>query len=175
MVRTRARRGPMWASVGRIRALVTRGEGMSSEKDLSGRVFRELDRRVGLTRRSPLFLWLRDNHAEMAERLADAGGPRSVNWGTVAAVLGEAGLRDADGNPPSAAVVRKTWGKVVAMVSGRSKASTPSPVAPPAPEARAAPLPPAAPKPGMSTEEQLDRVRARLRSGTVPMPVKVER
>ena len=148
---------------------------MSSDKELSGRVFRELDRRGGLTRRSPLFLWLRDHYAEMAERLAAAGGPRSVDWPAVAEALGEAGLRDADGKPPGAQVARKTWAKVVAMMSGRPKASASvsSPVAPSPPAAQAAP--PGSGGPGMSVEAQLERARATLRAGTVPLPSKVER
>jgi len=118
---------------------------------------------------------MREHYAEMAERLAAAGGPRSVNWTAVAEVLGEGGLTGADGKAPSADVARKTWAKVVAMMSGRPKASpsVSSPVAPSPPAAQAAP--PGSGGPGMSVEAQLERARARLGSGTVPIPRKVER
>lgn len=146
---------------------------MSGGKAGNDRLLSELDRRAGLSRRSPLFRWMREHYAEMAERLADAGGPRSVNWGAVAEVLGDGGLTGADGKPPSADVARKTWGKVVAMMGPARPGVVPA--LPRAPEARAAiPLPGSAqPVPGV--DDQLERVRARLRSGTVPMPAKVER
>src|SRR6185312_3830966 len=122
-----AARGRSWA----------RRNAMGGGKVGSERLLSELDRRAGLSRRSSLFLWMRDNYAAMAERIADAGGTRSMDWPAVAEVLGGGGLTGADGKAPSGNVARKTWGKVVAMMGDARPAMAPA--LPRAPEARAAP------------------------------------
>ena len=58
--------------------------------------------------RSPVYGWLKQNHARLA---AQFSGVR-VQWGEVAARLAELGVVDVNGNPPKAATVRRTWWRV---------------------------------------------------------------
>ena len=67
--------------------------------------------------RSRLYHWLRANYAELAAAREQV---RST-WADLAAIVVEAGLKDARGQDPSAEAVRKAWQKVARDVkaSGR--------------------------------------------------------
>jgi hypothetical protein len=63
--------------------------------------------------RSALYKWLRRNHEQFSETLAEAGRP---DWSVIARAFGEEGLTDGDGKPPSkegrarpGTRSRKTW------------------------------------------------------------------
>jgi hypothetical protein len=59
--------------------------------------------------RSALYKWLRRNHEQFSETLAEAGRP---DWSVIARAFGEEGLTDGDGKPPSKEGARQTWYKV---------------------------------------------------------------
>jgi hypothetical protein len=59
--------------------------------------------------RSALYKWLRRNHKQFSETLAEAGRP---DWSVIARAFGEEGLTDGDGKPPSKEGARQTWYKV---------------------------------------------------------------
>src|SRR4051812_30332987 len=65
---------------------------------------------AGASRRSPLRRWMEDNRESFAKTLAEAGS--RPNWTAIARVLAEDGLKDADGNPPTAKTATQTWWKV---------------------------------------------------------------
>ena len=68
----------------------------------------EKARARGRGRRSPLYVWLRDNHDQLVEgftRTAPA-------WATLAGYLGENGVRDGDGKIPSVRATREAWYRV---------------------------------------------------------------
>ena len=58
--------------------------------------------------RSPVYAWLKQNHARLATQFS---GVR-VQWAVVAARLAELGIVDVNGSPPKAATVRRTWWRV---------------------------------------------------------------
>ena len=60
------------------------------------------------TVRSPVYVWLRRNHAVLSAEFADA----RVNWSQVAAKLAEIGVTDAKGQKPRAEAVRRAWWQV---------------------------------------------------------------
>lgn len=62
----------------------------------------------GRGRRSPLYLWFADNHSA----LVTAFERNSPAWAELANYLGERGLRDADGKPPTARGTRDAWYRV---------------------------------------------------------------
>jgi len=94
--------------------------------------------------RSALQDWMRKNHAMLARRLKE----RRLLWTEIAKVLGEQGVRDAKGKPPTADAARRAWTRVTEGRASRSKrqgqkraAGTPSTATRPAqsPEPSAAP------------------------------------
>jgi hypothetical protein len=108
------------------------------------------------SQRSTLYLWLQDNHDPFALMLRDVVRP---NWAALARKFAEHGLRDGEGNPPSAECTRQTWWKVRKTMKARAAARARRPAAPD-PSARPQPVPsparpvpspiPAAPNPAMS-------------------------
>lgn len=62
----------------------------------------------GRGRRSPLYLWFADNHAALVLAF-ERSSPR---WADLAKYLGERGLRDADGKPPTTRGTRDAWYRV---------------------------------------------------------------
>lgn len=66
----------------------------------------------GRGRRSPLYLWFRDNHDE----LVAAFDQNSPSWAKWAEVLGTHGVLDGDGKPPTARGARGAWARVRADV-----------------------------------------------------------
>lgn len=75
---------------------------------------------------SPVYLWLRQNHDGL---VAQFGGTR-IRWASVAAALVELGVTDANGAPPRAATIRRTWWRVrrdVALAQARSGSKPPKP------------------------------------------------
>lgn len=70
-------------------------------------LFAKLDK-AGATKRgsrSPLYLWFRQNHLQLAARFKRY----PPAWNTLAAQLAEQGVRDANGNPPTAISARDAW------------------------------------------------------------------
>jgi hypothetical protein len=81
----------------------------------------------GRGRHSPLYLWFRQHHDELAAGFAQ----NAPAWQALAGFLGEQGILDANGNKPTARGARDAWWRVRRDVA----------------KARARPPPPAAPKP----------------------------
>ncbi len=72
----------------------------------------------GRGRRSPLYLWFRENH----DKLAVAFERNAPAWSGLATYLGEHGVRDGDGKPPSARGTRDAWYRVRRdVVAARTK------------------------------------------------------
>jgi hypothetical protein len=90
----------------------------------------------GRGRRSPLYLWFREHHDELA-----AGFARNAPaWQPLATFLGKQGVLDVDGKPPTARAARDAWWRVRRVVrwnadrlrSGKSRpADLPSDLASP--------------------------------------------
>jgi hypothetical protein len=96
-------------------------------------------REAAMMRRSPLYLWMLQNHGVFGETVAEAVRP---NWKALAEAFGAEGLTDADGKPPTPEGTRQTWWKVRKTVKARQAAAARrqggiSPQPPP----QAAPLP----------------------------------
>lgn len=83
--------------------------------------------------RSPIYLWLWRNHAALLPKL---DGNR-VRWTTFAASLAAMGVLDANGRPPQAGAVRRSWWRV-RKDKEAARAKVVRPPAPPAPP----PVPP---------------------------------
>ena len=66
-------------------------------------------------RRSPLFLWMREHHDDLAK--AAKGQP--IDWVPLCARFAEAGLTDGFGAPPSIEAARRTWRNVKKDVARR--------------------------------------------------------
>lgn len=77
----------------------------------------------GAGRRSPLYLWLRENHDALVATFAQSG----PSWVTVARYLGEHGILDGDAKPPTARGARNAWGRVRKDVA-KARAATSSPL-----------------------------------------------
>lgn len=77
------------------------------------------------SRRSPLFLWMVDQHDELI-RLGAAGG---FSWRVLCSVATELGLADKKGQPPSPETARKTWRRARAYARERQQTPT-SPIPP---------------------------------------------
>ena len=116
----------------------------------------------GRGRRSPLYLWFADNHAA----LVTAFECSSPAWTELANYLGERGLRDADGKPPTARGARDAWYRVgknkqplAEKREAKSRLSAVHPLSPAPsqgqPAAPSMPLPAASP-PATSQSEQAD-------------------
>lgn len=75
----------------------------------------------GRGRRSPLYLWFREHHDELA-----AGFIRTPPvWKTIADALAEQGVRDASGKPHPAETVRAAWWRVRRDLGAAKPAITP--------------------------------------------------
>jgi hypothetical protein len=86
----------------------------------------------GRGRRSPLYLWFRENHDVLTVEF-ERNAP---SWSKLAEVLGTHGVLDGDGKPPTARGARGAWSRVRADVKkGRERR-----VATPAAPAQAAPV-----------------------------------
>jgi hypothetical protein len=57
-------------------------------------------------RRSPLYVWMLENHAIFRVVVTEAIRP---NWAALAQRFAAEGLNDADGKAPTAETVRQTW------------------------------------------------------------------
>ena len=80
----------------------------------------------GRGRRSPIMVWMQQNR----EALAAAFAQNAPAWSVLATYLGERGLTDGDGKPPSARTTREAWGRVKAMAAASARmegANTPVP------------------------------------------------
>jgi hypothetical protein len=62
----------------------------------------------GPGRRSPLYLWLRENHDALTAAFAN----NAPAWASLAAYLGEHGIRDGDAKLPTARGARDAWWRV---------------------------------------------------------------
>jgi hypothetical protein len=81
-------------------------------------------RSIGRGRRSPLYLWLRDHHDQLAESFVRT----APAWGSIAAHLANMGLVGGWGDPPAPETVRKAW-YLVRRDMARSRAARVAPVA----------------------------------------------
>lgn len=73
-----------------------------------------LEKAARVDRRSSLFVYMVDHHADLSGVLVRAGRP---NWKALSTEFAAAGLTDINGKPPSDAVSRNTWVKVCALVA----------------------------------------------------------
>jgi hypothetical protein len=74
-----------------------------------------IDKANPMRARSSLARWMLQNHDAFAARYT----ARRADWTVLAKVFVDAGLTDADGNPPSSVTARKTWQRVRQMVRNR--------------------------------------------------------
>ena len=81
------------------------------------------ERAGGRGRRSPLYLWLRANHDQLAREFETAGPA----WDALAAFLGTRGVLDGRGQKPTGRGVRAVWFRVRAEVkaAGEKKPAQP--------------------------------------------------
>jgi hypothetical protein len=70
----------------------------------------------GRGRRSPIMVWMQQNH----EALATAFTQNAPAWSVLATYLGERGITDGDGKLPSARATREAWGRVKAIVAAKA-------------------------------------------------------
>ena len=73
-----------------------------------------LEKAARVDRRSSLFVYMVEHHADLSGVLVRAGRP---NWKALSQEFAAAGLTDINGNPPTDAVSRNTWVKVCALVA----------------------------------------------------------
>ena len=73
-----------------------------------------LEQAARIDRRSSLFVYMVEHHAELRGVLVRAGRP---NWKALSKEFAAAGLTDINGKPPTDAVSRNTWIKVCALVA----------------------------------------------------------
>jgi hypothetical protein len=85
-------------------------------------VLAAIDKSPSLKVRSPLNVWMRENHDGFAARLSE----RMADWSVLAKLFGDAGLTDRYGNPPKPETARKTWQRVRAEVKA-SRTHRPNP------------------------------------------------
>ena len=76
----------------------------------------------GRARRSALFLWLLDNHDELAAAFARS----SPSWSALAAILAEGGVVDGHGKAPTGRGARNAWFRVRQAKAGRVPRSAPA-------------------------------------------------
>ena len=110
--------------------------------------------------RSPLQDWMRKHQVMLARRLKE----RRLLWSEIARVLAEQGVRDAKGNPPTAAAARQAWMRLNKGRPSRSK----RPVQKPAIEPTGQPAAPAAPVPASAAAGSLPQAPA----APAPAPVR---
>ena len=73
----------------------------------------------GRGQRSPLYRWLRQNHAHLLEEFT-ASAP---SWPGLALALGNSGVFNGEGKPPTAEGVRTVWYRVRQDIAGKQKAA----------------------------------------------------
>ena len=73
-----------------------------------------LEKAARVDRRSSLFVYMVEHHADLSGVLVRAGRP---NWKALSQEFAAAGLTDINGNPPTDAVSRNTWVKVCALLA----------------------------------------------------------
>ena len=73
-----------------------------------------LEKAARVDRRSSLFVYMLEHHADLSGVLVRAGRP---NWKALSQEFAAAGLTDINGNPPTDAVSRHTWAKVCTLVA----------------------------------------------------------
>lgn len=78
-------------------------------------------------RRSPLFHWMVENHADLAR----AASSNSLSWSHLCATVQALGLTDVRGKPPSPATARKTWYRARVTVRRLAASAVKSSVAAP--------------------------------------------
>src|SRR3954447_1152125 len=67
----------------------------------------------GRGRRSPIMVWMQQNR----EALTAAFAQNAPAWSVLASYLGERGITDGDGKPPSARTAREAWARVKALAA----------------------------------------------------------
>ena len=67
----------------------------------------------GRGRRSPIMVWMQQNR----EALTAAFTQTAPAWSVLATYLGERGITDGDGKPPSARTAREAWARVKALAA----------------------------------------------------------
>ena len=77
----------------------------------------------GRGRHSALYLWLYDNHDALAQKF-NLNGP---SWPNLAKVLGDEGILDGDGKPPTARGARGAWSRVRDQKKREAAPLAPSP------------------------------------------------
>ena len=84
----------------------------------------------GRGRRSPVMIWMQQNRKELETAfLQDAPA-----WNVIASYLGNSGIMNGDGKPPTAASARSAWSRVKADAKAKTSAApAPVPAASPAP------------------------------------------
>src|SRR5690349_4389056 len=70
----------------------------------------------GRGRRSPIMVWMHQNR----DALAAAFTQNAPAWSVLASYLGEHGITDGDGKPPTARTAREAWGRVKAIATATS-------------------------------------------------------
>lgn len=111
----------------------------------------------GRGQRSPLYLWLRENHSRLVEEFS-ASAP---SWPQLAAALGDGGILNGQGNPPTAEGTRTVWYRVRQEMSGVKKVASPQRLSAVKP-IDSDPIPPGASQPETGGEAEAPR-----RFGTV--------
>ncbi|MDE1905042.1 MAG: hypothetical protein KGH75_01145 [Rhodospirillales bacterium] len=77
--------------------------------------------------RSPLFHWMVKHHDELMEESAR----ERIDWKNFCAEVARQGITDTQGQPPTIAMARKTWGRVRKAVAERRAAAKPPRPTPP--------------------------------------------
>jgi hypothetical protein len=92
-------------------------------------------------RHSPLYIWMMEHHATLSAEFA-ANGPQ---WETRVPAMGEVGLVDANGKPPSLRTAMQTWYRVCRALDA------PAPKRAVKPSSKPPPQPPVEPQAGPRT------------------------
>lgn len=118
----------------------------------------ELEKRLGVSRRTDLYLWFHRNAAEFAALVERAGGQRSVSWLEVAVYLNEKGVVGRGGKRVSPDMARKAWERASrkAAQAGGGK-----------------PVPVVRPLTNGSGEAQASRFIQKLAGDDVPIPLPI--
>jgi len=102
----------------------------------------------GHGRRSPIMTWMQENRSDLEAAFART----APAWGVLAAYLGERGITDGDGKPPTARATRGAWARVKALPAPSAQTAPVTATVVPVPSAPvAAPSAAATPTPVAST------------------------
>lgn len=110
---------------------------------------------AGSPKASPLLTWMRQHRAEFAALLATTRRP---NWLVIAGTFAAQGLRDANGNPPTAKVAQNTWWKVKREAEQQHLGTEPPPQNRRAEPSPRRPAPPREETPDGDDDEPLPRI-----------------